>query len=53
MRKKVEFDAHKKVKEPTKVKFTTRDGDRVSFVAAKPVNIPVHVRFTVDSRKRG
>lgn len=43
--KKVEFDAHKKVKVPTEVKFRTNSGQRVDFVARKPVKVPVHVKF--------
>ena len=46
MRKKtVEFDAHRKVKEPTEVRFTTRQGKQVDFVAEKKVEKPVHVKF--------
>lgn len=47
-RKKVEFDAHKVVKKPTEVDFTTKDGKEVAFVAAKPTKVPVHVKFTAD-----
>lgn len=43
---KVEFDAHKTVKQQTEVAFTTRDGRPVDFVAKKPVKVPVHVKFT-------
>lgn len=42
----VEFDAHKTVKEPTKVAFKTKDGEKVRFVADKPAKVPVHVKFT-------
>jgi hypothetical protein len=46
MRKKtVEFNAHKKVKEPTEVAFTTKRGKQVEFVAEKKVEKPVHVKF--------
>jgi hypothetical protein len=41
----VEFDAHKTVKKPTKVKFTTKKGEKVGFVAKKNVKEPVHVKF--------
>ena len=47
MRKhKVEFDAHKTVKQETEVAFTKRDGTPIDFVANKPVKVPVHVKFT-------
>jgi len=46
MRKRiVEFDARKKVKEPTEVTFTTKQGKVVDFVAEKKVEKPVHVKF--------
>jgi len=41
----VEFDAQKTVKKPTKVKFTTKKGEKVGFVAKKKVKEPVHVKF--------
>ena len=47
MKKKVEFDAHKVVKKPTEVEFTTKGGKQVDFVANKPSKVPVHVRFKV------
>jgi len=53
MRKKtVEFNAHQTVKEPTKVSFTTKDGNRVRFVAEKPTRVPVHVKFRAQDRKK-
>ena len=42
---KVEFDAHKTVKKPTEVAFTTRDGKNVDFVAKKPTREEIHVSF--------
>lgn len=45
MKKRVEFDAHKVVKKPTKVAFETKDGQRVRFIADKPTKVPVHVSF--------
>jgi hypothetical protein len=47
---RVEFDAHKKVKQPVKVSFTTDDGQRVKFTAKKPVKVPVHVKFTSNKK---
>jgi hypothetical protein len=44
-RKTVEFDAHKNVKEPTEVTFTTKKGQKVDFIAEKEVKEPVHVKF--------
>ena len=47
MRKRtVEFKAHKKVKEPTDVAFTTKQGKQVEFVAEKKVEKPVRVKFS-------
>lgn len=45
-KKMVEFDAHKTVKQPTKVAFKTKDGEKVRFVAEKPAKVPVHVKFS-------
>ena len=44
-KKTVEFDAHRKVKQPTEVEFKTRDGKKVDFVAKKPTSVPVHIKF--------
>ena len=49
-KKKVEFDAHKVVKKPTEVEFTTKSGETVDFVAKKPTKVPVHVKFKADKR---
>jgi hypothetical protein len=48
MTKKVEFDAHKVVKKPTEVEFTTKSGQKVDFVAKKPTKVPVHVKFKAN-----
>ncbi len=45
MKKRVEFEAHKMVKKPTEVEFTTRDGKAVDFTARKRTKVPVHVKF--------
>jgi hypothetical protein len=42
---KVQFDAHRTVREEVPVKFKTRDGERVSFEAKKKVKEPVRVKF--------
>ncbi len=42
---KVEFKAHRVVKEEVPVKFTTRSGQRVAFEAEKKVKEPVKVKF--------
>jgi hypothetical protein len=42
---KVQFDAHRTVREEVPVKFRTRDGERVSFEARKKVKEPVQVKF--------
>jgi hypothetical protein len=44
-RKRIEFEAHKTVKKPTKVAFETKDGQEVKFKAKKPTEVPVHVSF--------
>jgi len=43
-KKTVEFDAHQTVKQPTKVTFKTKAGEKVRFVAEKPTKVPVHVK---------
>jgi len=43
---KVEFTAHRTVKEESPVNFRTRAGERVSFDARKPVQRRVKVKFT-------
>jgi hypothetical protein len=48
MKKRVEFEAHKTVKKPTDVEFTTREGKEVEFIASKKTKVPVHVRFAAD-----
>ena len=50
MKKTVEFEAHKVVKKPTEVEFTTRGGKDVDFVAAKKTKVPVHVRFKANTK---
>lgn len=52
MAKKVEFDAHKKVRKPVEVEFKTRKGEKVDFMAEKKVKVPVHVKFTAKHRKK-
>lgn len=49
--KRVEFDAHKVVKQETEVEFTKRDGTLVDFMAKKPVKVPVHVKFRAEDKK--
>jgi hypothetical protein len=48
MKKRVEFDAHKIVKKPTEVEFTTKDGKDVDFTANKKAKVPVRVRFKAN-----
>ncbi len=48
MKKRVEFEAHKTVKKPMEVEFTTREGKEVDFIASKKTKVPVHVRFRAD-----
>jgi hypothetical protein len=51
-RHRVEFTAHKKVKEPTEVTFTTIAGERVDFVAKKPVTEEVDVNFLARGKRK-
>lgn len=50
MKKTVEFDAHKTVKQPAEVEFTTSKGEKIDFVAKKPTRVPVHVKFTKKAK---
>jgi len=50
MKKRVEFEAHKIVKNPTEVEFTTRRGTEVDFVASKKTKVPVHVSFRANTK---
>jgi hypothetical protein len=50
-KKTVEFNGHKTVKKPTQVKFKTKDGTRVGFVADKPTKVPVHVKFKTKEKE--
>jgi hypothetical protein len=45
-----EFDAHKRVKQPTRVGFQTKTGERVRFTAEKEQKVPVHVKFKTHDR---
>jgi hypothetical protein len=47
---KVQFTAHRKVREEVPVKFRTRDGERVSFEARKKVKEPVKVKFMAKDK---
>jgi len=47
---KVEFNAHKTVKRPTTVSFSTKQGERVRFTAEKPKQVPVHVKFRAKDK---
>jgi len=42
---RVQFNAHRTVREEVPVKFRTRDGERVAFEAKKKVKEPVRVKF--------
>jgi hypothetical protein len=48
-KKNVEFEAHKSVKKPTAVSFSTKEGKRVRFEAEKKVKVPVRVKFKAKS----
>jgi len=48
VRKKVEFVAHKVVRKPIEVEFTTRSGRDVDFVARKKTKVPIRVKFKAN-----
>lgn len=50
---KVQFDAHRTVREEVPVRFKTREGEKVSFDAKKKVKEPVQVRFMAKGSARG
>lgn len=47
----VSFNATKKVKEPTDVKFKTKSGEKVSFEAEKSVSKKVPVKFKATPKR--
>jgi hypothetical protein len=47
---KVEFKAHRTIREDVPVKFKTREGERVSFEATKRLKEPVRVKFLAKDR---
>jgi hypothetical protein len=47
---KVEFQAHRTVREEVPVRFKTRDGERVTFEAKKKVKEPVRVKFMAKDK---
>ena len=49
-RHKVEFKAHRTVREEVPVKFETHEGERVSFEARKKVKEPVRVKFMAKDK---
>jgi hypothetical protein len=52
MATRVQFDAHKIEKLPTKVAFKTKDGTPIKFVADKPTKVPVHVSFVAKQKRK-
>jgi hypothetical protein len=48
-----DFDAHVTKKVPTRVAFTTKEGEKVRFTANVPKRVPTHVHFKTNDRKRG
>lgn len=44
-RTRIEFEARKTVKKPTRVAFETKGGQEVRFKANKPTKVPVRVSF--------
>lgn len=47
---RVQFEAHRTVREEVPVKFRTRNGERVSFDARKKIKEPVQVTFTARNK---
>jgi hypothetical protein len=50
MKNRVEFDAHKVLKQPVEVEVIKRDGTAVDFTARKEMKVPVHVRFKANAK---
>jgi hypothetical protein len=48
-----DFDAHVTKKVPTRVVFTTKEGEKVRFTAKVPKRVATHVHFKTNDRKRG
>ena len=48
----VDFVATKRVKKPTEVVFRTKAGEKVDFVARKPVDRKVKVSFMASNKKK-
>jgi hypothetical protein len=51
-KKTVAFSAHQKVKKPVEVEFKTKDGEKVDFIARKPMDVPIRVKFTAKVKKK-
>jgi hypothetical protein len=49
---RVEFDAHKKVKRPTRVAFERKGGEKVCFTAEKPTKVPIRDSFRARASSR-
>jgi hypothetical protein len=49
-KRKVEFEARRKVTKKVPVKFKTESGARISFKAKKKVKEPVHVKFMARNK---
>lgn len=49
---RVEFDAHKMLKRPTRVAFETKGGEKVRFTAEKPTKVPIRVSFRARASSR-
>ena len=47
----IKFKAVQVVKQPTKVSFTTRDGQKVTFTGTKAVEKTVAVQFKAKPKK--
>jgi hypothetical protein len=48
----LESEAHETVEKPTEVTFTTKSGKEADFGAQKNVKVPVHAKFTVNTKKK-
>jgi len=51
-KEKVSFWAKKKVPEPVRVKFITKNGQEVSFRAVKKIPKPIKVEFYAKEKER-
>jgi len=50
MKETVKFVAHKTVRKPTEVQFTTSGGKKVDFIASKKQKVLTRVKFKANKK---